>query len=496
MMMTMTTIVVGEGRHSTVPSTLLSTLPSTLISTLPSTLLSTLIPKLPSLLLALVALSVARADTFSAPGTLKFCPPLKEYALIYETENPSLLSKIFNREYAHICQHRSLFKSVLIDVVRLNDQVDLRNWYTRKGPREKLFDRRRMKQAIRFLARTIFSLGELGQNKETRRLAIEFYEKTQALPYEKRSYYYFTLEAQRCLAKVAPDYLLNLLKRPEFDGPTLALLALLRHSRLPIEDKEIKEVIDQKDERFAVLLLNYLRDDDYRLSYLKRHFDLLPHWTRYNRLSRSRDLVNGLASFKIGRDELEKLRLENRLDYLELGSVYVFVLPEEKIEKRRLLFHLAKLKKSAELIRKANAAFGPKEPVWALHVTSTPRTTAGWSANSLFINIKTLEELNTRAVSLTLLHEACEQRFVKGCFSRPLGASYINLFIERPKALLKVSLGKRVGGIYRKSRLGHPWDSEREWLAELASVYVLRDTVDEPLTRGLKSMENYLKGLR
>lgn len=434
--------------------------------------------------LALVAISVARAQSLA---------PLREYKLIYITKSPKVLQQIFDREYAYACKHRSLFKSVLIDVVRINDNVDLRHWYTRKGPRPELFDRRRMKQAIRFMVRANFALGELPPTKVTSKLAIEQYEKTLALPYEKRVFFYFTTQAQQTLAKVAPEYLVKLIKKPHFEWPALGLLSLLRHSKLLIDDKMIREVIERKDERFGLSLLHYMSDEKYRLSILKRHFSLLSHWRRHNRLSRARDVINGLAAFSLGRTELHRLRHEKKIDYIKLGPVYAFTLPEEGIKKAALFAQLSKLSKAAKLVAKSNALFSDKEPLYAIHLTKAPRTKAGWSFNSLFINMKTLQKLSKRAAALTILHEACEQRFIKGYFSCGLGASYINLLLTKPAALSTVSLGNRIGGNYKNSSLGHPWDSEREWLAELASVYILKEEPLYAIKEGLTELNSLLE---
>jgi len=421
-------------------------------------------------------------------------PPLESYRWLYRTTDEAAVRALFEREYSYVARHREDFVPTLCDMTRFNDQVDLRRW---RG-RNELFDGDRMQMAIRLLARCIFVMGELPGGAAH---VTAMYERTLALPADWRVDYYFVQQALRSMAARAPDELAPRLAGGGIIPPTLAALELERRGR-SLSRSVFDGIIDRND-RYAVLLLHYLHDDEARLKVLDTRLSDLDRWDYFEKASRSRDVVNVLSTFPAGRRRLADLRAAGRMDYVQLDDTYFVVLPEPGGPTRRdLLRALEALTASARLLRQARRAFSSTERVHVVHVTPdrggparVAMNTAGWSADSLYMAVSTLLARSPRAVSFTLLHEACEQQYARGAFSRRLGETYLDAVIDHPEVLDAVRLGSRIGGDAVASPLGHPWHAEREWLAELGSAVIIGEAFEprhqavlEPALRAVRDL--------
>ncbi len=137
-----------------------------------------------------------------------------------------------------------------------------------------------------------------------------------------------------------------------------------------------------------------------------------------------------------------------------------------------LLRHKNKLEKIAKLLNKINKAFGT-EPIMYVDFNSGDANEAGWTQNSIYFSAEYIDHSgNVDDLLQSTGHEACERWQSKGFIDVELAKYYLQLMgdnyigSELDKFRLK----------YRKNaetRAGHPWDGEREFIAELGSTLLV-----------------------
>jgi hypothetical protein len=302
---------------------------------------------------------------------------------------------------------------------------------------------------------------------------------------------YFGEPLYLAMARSAPAALLQALR----DGALgldagQAMLSLLR-SGYPVPQADLWGLTRGAAGEGTIQLAFYIDDEAAKLGFLDAQWRRLEGEPYMRRCWRQRDIVNAPASFPTGVVRLDALRRSGQVDFVTVKGILFGTLRGSGVRREYLTQYMQSLAATAEYIAAANRNFGGREPV--LYVDVSPDllggeklNEAGWSDGALYMTSGFLRGNSPRAASFTMLHETCEQRYLRGSFSAELGRSYVGAL--RDGSVDTLRLGRRIGGAYADSGLGHPWDSEREWLAESASAAIIGEPVPPEAQPALRAV--------
>lgn len=423
----------------------------------------------------------------SAPRCATKDSPIAIMEQIYRSNDPEEIMHIFLASYDLLGRNPELYREVLEDVVRNNDKVNI----SALDAQSSLSEADRVRLAIRVLARCILRMGDIDKNGDH---LIKMWQLVARLPDASWNSTYFHNELYSALAKNSPELLLRIVGQqlsPDFrvDPPT-AMLAVLQSGH-SVDQIAIKNLLGNGGWNAGISLLYYLQDSDFKLAQIEKWLSEIEGQPYIRRCWRERELINALASFPEGERRLEKMREAGRINFIRVSGIYFGTLSTgitvEDLRDQRQTFLQA-----ASYILESNRRFGGAERI--LYVDITPDEAegkrlnpAGWGFNSLYITYGCLLNNSPRVISFILAHEACEQRISHGSLTTEIGLSYVEA--SRDGTLEDLRLGRRIGGKYIHSGLGHPWDSEREWLAESASALIIGEEMPLRVQPALKAVE-------
>ncbi|MEK7078967.1 MAG: hypothetical protein AAB929_02755, partial [Patescibacteria group bacterium] len=134
--------------------------------------------------------------------------------------------------------------------------------------------------------------------------------------------------------------------------------------------------------------------------------------------------------------------------------------------------HKNKFDKVAEVVTRINRAFG-SEPIMYIDISTGDANEAGWTQNSIYFSRDYIEHSgNIDDLTQSAGHEACERWQSKGFIDVQLSKYYLQLMgrqytgSELDKFRLKYRL-------IEETNAGHPWDGDREFIAELGSALLV-----------------------
>lgn len=159
--------------------------------------------------------------------------------------------------------------------------------------------------------------------------------------------------------------------------------------------------------------------------------------------------------------------------------------------------HRDKFDKMAEVLGRLNQAFGA-EPIMYVDIGSGDANEAGWTQNSIYFSSDYIDHSHEIGDLLQSTgHEACERWQSKGFIDVRLSKYYLQLMGQKYEnsQLDKFRLKHRMKD---ETNAGHPWDGEREFIAELGSILLVDPSVSDKLfdpTKDQTALEalNYLK---
>ncbi len=134
--------------------------------------------------------------------------------------------------------------------------------------------------------------------------------------------------------------------------------------------------------------------------------------------------------------------------------------------------HRTKFDKVAEVVSRVNNAFGT-EPVLFIDISTGDANEAGWTQNSIYFSRDYIEHSdNVDDLAQSAGHEACERWQSKGFIDIQLSKYYLQLMGQQyfGSELDKFRLKHRLA---EETNAGHPWDGEREFIAELGSTLLV-----------------------
>lgn len=340
------------------------------------------------------------------------------------------------------------------------------------------------------MARSILRMRDLGGNCDALETMLE---RTRELPDDWRARVVFRQTAYQALSASCPGTLEGLLDggRVPKEDERLALLAFAREGGDASQER-LERALKGPDPRAAVPLTYYVDDPRSRLAFLNAEIDRLWKLGYDKRRWEARDVLNAMASFPEGAERLDELKAAGRVSFVTVEGVRFGTLGDSGVPAERLSERAESLRQAARYVEESNRRFAGKEPVVYVDVTpdrvgGRPQNPAGWSANALYMTEGRLDA-SPRAVAFELLHEACEQKFERGRFTSELGSVYVDAFENGGRPLETFRLGTRIGE-ESSSGLGHPWDSEREWLAETASASIIGEPLNEGAAPALRAVE-------
>ena len=426
-------------------------------------------------IIILLFLPVLHYATLASSSSKK--SPLAIMRQIYTTSEPQELMNLFQEHLEYLQQDAEAFRIILKEVYSHNDNVNLndleKNW--KNGPTQK----DRIKLSIRVVARTMLAMAE---QKSGNQYLKSMHEGLHQLPKDWRGIYYFHRQAYNSMARSNPDMLMDLLKEDQVSNKGMVLVALLRKGR-PVKQKVIESYLSRSGIGQELYPLTYyVTDSSYRVSYLNRQFEYYKNRKYNDKKFAMVELINAYAAFAEGRKELEKQKSQGHLDYIEQDGVYFGILKGSGIQRKQIESKKKLFKKIATYLHKVNRTFNDKESILFVEIQSRG---ANWGECSLRIGSDELAD--PRSALFTLLHEACEQKYDKGYFSCEFGETYINAFSDNMELIHMMRLRQRIGGTSLSSDKGHPWDSEREWLAEVGSAVVIGEKLDRKINPAIEA---------
>jgi hypothetical protein len=416
--------------------------------------------------------------------------PLKTLRWIYEANDPEILYGFFSRQVEFLKNNKALYTAVLITTYQHNDSIPMRELANKPN----LSQEDRITLAIRYVNRSILRMGDLkGAGDLLERMGNDLED----LNFDWRAgYFYETLYS--ALAANSPAVLAARVKSSAgpsgyVKDPCAAALALLRRG-YHLDERVIQGLLSKISGYDAYELMFYSDDAAFKLSYINEKLRQCLDKPYKTRRWAERELINILASFPEGRLRLEELKLSGHIVFLRVGAVY-FGSVGDAVKLSELEAGVERLRFAARYMEQANDRFAGKGKVF--YVDITPDTLdgeksnpAGWGPCALYATHETVMVVAERAMAFSLLHEACELRSVKGLINSEFGLGYVTAgedgYIEDLK------LGRRIGGQYADSGLGHPWDSEREFFAETNSAVIIGETLPERAQPALAAAEKLL----
>jgi hypothetical protein len=159
--------------------------------------------------------------------------------------------------------------------------------------------------------------------------------------------------------------------------------------------------------------------------------------------------------------------------------------------------HRDKFDRIAEVLERINQAFGT-EPIMYVDISSGDANEAGWTQNSIYFSSDYFDHSHEIGDLLQSAgHEACERWQSKGFIDARLSKYYVQLMGQKydGSQLDKFRLKHRMKD---ETNAGHPWDGEREFIAELGSTLLVDPSMIDKLLDPVKDQTalealNYLK---
>lgn len=210
-----------------------------------------------------------------------------------------------------------------------------------------------------------------------------------------------------------------------------------------------------------------------------------------------RDIVSTRLAIQTGdKDEYLENKLPARHHVAKNGIVFGSLKPDFNFADF-LNRHRDKFDRMAEVLGLLNQAFGT-EPIMYVDISSGDANEAGWTQNSIYFSSDYIEHSHEIGDLLQSTgHEACERWQSKGFIDARLSKYYLQLMGQKYQGsqLDKFRLKHRMKD---ETNAGHPWDGEREFIAELGSTLLVDPSVSEKLfdpTKDQTALEalNYLK---
>jgi len=215
-----------------------------------------------------------------------------------------------------------------------------------------------------------------------------------------------------------------------------------------------------------------LKDTDNSVALLDRLYEKMHSFSEDKRQWFERDIISTRLAIKS--DDREKY-LEDNLPnrhYVNKNGI-VFGSTNSDLNFNEFLLHnREKFDKIAETIEKINNAFG-SEPIMYVDFSSGDANEAGWTQNSIYFSSDYIEHSDDVDDLLQSTgHEACERWQSKGFVDVELAKFYIQLMGDDylGSELDKFRLKHREKA---ETNSGHPWDGEREFIAELGSTLLV-----------------------
>ena len=140
--------------------------------------------------------------------------------------------------------------------------------------------------------------------------------------------------------------------------------------------------------------------------------------------------------------------------------------------KEFLTLHKNKFDKVAEIVSRINSAFRT-EPIMYIDISTGDANEAGWTQNSIYFSRDYIKHSNNvDDLAQSAGHEACERWQSKGFIDVQLSEYYLQLMGQQyiGSELDKFRLKHR---LIEETNAGHPWDGEREFIAELGSTLLV-----------------------
>jgi len=140
--------------------------------------------------------------------------------------------------------------------------------------------------------------------------------------------------------------------------------------------------------------------------------------------------------------------------------------------KEFLTLHKNKFDKVTEIVSRINSAFRT-EPIIYIDISTGDANEAGWTQNSIYFSRDYIKHSNNvDDLAQSAGHEACERWQSKGFIDVQLSEYYLQLMGQQyiGSELDKFRLKHR---LIEETNAGHPWDGEREFIAELGSTLLV-----------------------
>ena len=141
-----------------------------------------------------------------------------------------------------------------------------------------------------------------------------------------------------------------------------------------------------------------------------------------------------------------------------------------------LIRHQDKFDRISEVITHLNQAFN-SEPILYVDISSGDVNEAGWTQNSIYFSSDYIDHSQeVEDLLQSIGHEACERWQSKGFIDVQFSKYYLQLMGQKyeDSELDKFRLKHR---LKEESNAGHPWDGEREFIAELGSTLLVDPAV-------------------
>jgi len=193
-----------------------------------------------------------------------------------------------------------------------------------------------------------------------------------------------------------------------------------------------------------------------------------------------RDIISTRLAVQTGdKDQYLEKTLSTRHYVAKNGIVFGSLKPDFNFAEF-LDRHRDKFDRMADVLERLNQAFGA-EPIMYVDISSGDANEAGWTQNSIYFSSDYIEHSHEIGDLLQSTgHEACERWQSKDFIDVQLSKYYLQLMGQKYQGsqLDKFRLKHRMKD---ETNAGHPWDGEREFIAELGSTLLVDPTASEKL---------------
>jgi len=311
-----------------------------------------------------------------------------------------------------------------------------------------------------------------------------------------------TPEAKDEILKIADD------QKQGYELRTRAVLAGLR-AGIPFENEKVSDLLKQYMTDLGnqvcqsmgtyniIEIAGLLTDHNLTIEILNELQNRIQNFPPGKTQWLERDIVSTRLTLQTGdKDQYLKKKLPARHYEAKNGIVFGSLKPDfnftEFLER-----HRDKFDKMAEVLGRLNQSFDT-EPIMYVDISSGDANEAGWTQNSIYFSSDHIDhshEIDDLLQSAG--HEACERWQSKGFIDTRLSKYYLQLMGQKydGSQLDKFRLKHRMKD---ETNAGHPWDGEREFIAELGSTLLVDPTISDKLFDPMKDQTalealNYLK---